>query len=299
MLNLIFFAFFPCPCLFLFSSARRTLAQRRTALDHAESALRSDESEFAKQVQIFDQRMHDLQLLGARVQSQSSDLAEQSHRLASEKALIEAAKQEARALIEAGEKMRAEVTQFEEQRLNEKKELDKAKMKLLAAQKQLLVDQDRIARELAVAKTIQSFNAALPKHLAPLPRTMAVTAPSSGAGGLGLTPSTYIDELSNNFNTAIGDVGVDHGGWSAPINQPPMMMNSTLPPTPMDVSRQSIASSFHAPTANSNTQSHTPSSTVPQSSFDSDHITAALVALSSHTETMKNFLADEKILTPV
>lgn len=286
---------------------KRSMAQRRRAIDEAEATLRADEAEFATHVKFFEQRLAELQLLGARVKAQSAEVADQYARLASERTLIEDAKKEARQFIDLGEKAKQSVAELEERRAADKKESDREKVKLLAAQKQLLIDQDRIAREFSFTKSIAGFNASLPKHLAPVggpTLPMPITTPSmTTAYAFGINTDFDQKEFPSFHSPPLA--AFEATGQFAP--PPPISayththphphsasVSDSAPPGPVPVSPAGF--SYHASPATPHVPLHSHSQPQPH---DSDSITAALAALAEHTDHLKHFLTEEKIITPI
>ena len=250
---------------------KRNLAQRRAALDSNEAALRSDEAEFQKHVAYFESRMSELTALGAKVKAQSESVAEQYGRLASERALVEQAKLEARSYIDEQAKLK-EAGEAELARLREQKVLhEKERSSLLADQKKFMLDRDLAMRALQVSKAIQGFH---PSH-APMgsgtpnypPHILSPPLPPSSATAGGLGASFTHEEpslLSHSFRTA------DPG--AAAILAPQT--------TPHALARSDRHAALH------------------NHAYDSGHISAALASLSSHADHLRGFMQDEKILSP-
>jgi hypothetical protein len=127
---------------------RRAFAQRRAALDAAEAALHHDETEFQKQVEFFDKRMSDLTLLGAKVQAQSAAVAEQYSRLDAERALVDAAKAEAKAHIESVQRASESAVAKGDKLRQEKSRHEREKSQLMIEQKQFVQEKENALRQI-------------------------------------------------------------------------------------------------------------------------------------------------------
>lgn len=204
--------------------------------------------------------MADLQVLGNKVKKQSADVAEQSARLTAERALIDAAREEARHLIDAGEKAKASHAHLTDALREDRKEHEREKVKLLAQQKQLLLDKDAAMREIVGNKTMAGFHASLPTHLAHSPVSNRPFA---------------VEELAQSFHQS---PAFDAYGLHAAM---PM-----VPPSP------------YGGIGYSGLPSPTGTGGPSPPAYDAHHISAALASLTTHTAHIKTFLADEKILSP-
>lgn len=232
---------------------RRNLGARRQALDARESTLRSDEGEFAHHVQYFEQRMGELHLLGAKVQKQSAEVADQYTQLSQERALIAAAKLEARQLIDASEVARIDqqtrADQFRQERLAHEKE----RAEVQAEKTKLLMDKEIAKKQMAMARTLAEAQAGLPqyKSMPPMP--------------IGSPRATYDNQDGPRMYSTASARASPTTTWQ---QQQPYQEVLASP-------------SFDA---------------APADRYNPDAITAALAALSSHSEHLRGFLTEEKIL---
>jgi hypothetical protein len=258
--------------------SRRTLNARRIALDSRESTLRNDEAEFAQHVQYFEQRLGELHLLGAKVQKQSAEVAEQYAKIAHERALIEAARAEARQFIELGEKAKADQANLSEQFRAERQSHEKERAELQAEKTKILLQKEIARKHLQMSKVLAGVQSGLGAgHYPP-------------SAGLEASPLAY--SKTDSFHPTASPSGMysTRVMHSSPAHDLHGLGSgfTGFSPSPSSAATFGAHEYDFYPTAESPVH-------YPPASHHGD-MSAALEALSSHAENLKGFLAEENIM---
>ena len=228
-------------------------------------------------MQYFEQRLGELHLLGAKVQKQSAAVAEQHALLGGERALIEAARAEARQFIEMGEKARADQASLTEQFRAERQGHEKERAELQAEKTKILLQKELARKQLQMSKVLAGVQPGLgAQHYPP--------------SGIDSSPLGYT--TSDRFQPFTSPSGYSTRAMHSPPTHDLHGLGSGFtgfsPPPTSAAAFRPHEYDFH-PTAGS---------PVHYSSTMNHHgdVSAALEALSSHAEHLKGFLAEERIM---